>query len=153
MASAAVFTYRLRRRPNRCKSREGRCVPVAVTPDRMRSSLPFFGIPLPFTQLFRQMVKQLTVAAVNGGMVRYRSTKAAQQNIARLCRGQGHPVKAGDRHIVQVQVLAVAPPVILAMKIRHINSRQMVCIPEQRVTVRHPCSKRRPVRCGTQRNL
>ncbi len=45
-------------------------------------------------------MKQLTVAAVNGGMVRYRSTKAAQQNIARLCRGQGHPVKAGDRHIV-----------------------------------------------------
>ncbi|EYE03109.1 putative tail assembly domain protein, partial [Escherichia coli 1-110-08_S4_C2] len=39
-------------------------------------------------------MKQLTVAAVNGGMVRYRSTKAAQQNIARLCRGQGHPVKA-----------------------------------------------------------
>ncbi len=86
-------------------------------------------------------MKQLTVAAVNGGMVRYRSTKAAQQNIARLCRGQGHPVKAGDRHIVQVQVLAVAPPVILAMKIRHINSRQMVCIPEQRVTVRHPVLK------------
>ncbi len=64
-------------------------------------------------------MKQLTVAAVNGGMVRYRSTKAAQQNIARLCRGQGHPVKAGDRHIVQVKVLTVAPPVILAMKIRH----------------------------------
>ncbi len=55
-------------------------------------------------------MKQLTVAAVNGGMVRYRSTKAAQQNIARLCRGQGHPVKAGDRHIVQVKVLTVTPP-------------------------------------------
>ncbi|CTW75339.1 Uncharacterised protein [Escherichia coli] len=74
-------------------------------------------------------------------MVRYRSTKAAQQNIARLCRGQGHPVKAGDRHIVQVKVLTVAPPVIPAMKIRHINSRQMVGIPEQRVTVRHPVRK------------
>ena len=87
------------------------------------------------------MVKQLTVAAVNGGMVRYRSTKAAQQNIARLCRGQGHPVKAGDRHIVQVKVLAVAPPVILAMKIRHFSPRQMISIPEQRVTVRHPVRK------------
>ncbi len=86
-------------------------------------------------------MKQLTVAAVNGGMVRYRSTKAAQQNIARLCRGQGHPVKAGDRHIVQVKVLTVAPPVILAMKIRHFSPRQMVCIPEQGVTVRHPVLK------------
>ncbi|EKK32138.1 cell wall-associated hydrolases domain protein, partial [Escherichia coli 5.2239] len=37
-----------------------------MTPDRMRSSLPFFRIPLPFTQLFRQMVKQFTVAAVYG---------------------------------------------------------------------------------------
>ncbi|EIN79044.1 hypothetical protein ECPA15_2115, partial [Escherichia coli PA15] len=44
-------------------------MPVAVTPDRMRSSLPFFRIPLPFTQLFRQMVKQFTVAAVYGGMI------------------------------------------------------------------------------------
>ncbi len=86
-------------------------------------------------------MKQLTVAAVNGGMVRYRSTKAAQQNIARLCRGQGHPVKAGDRHIVQVKVLTVAPPVILAMKIRHFSPRQMISIPEQRVTVRHPVLK------------
>ncbi len=86
-------------------------------------------------------MKQLTVAAVNGGMVRYRSTKAAQQNIARLCRGQGHPVKARSLHIVQVQVLAVAPPVILAMKIRHFSPRQMISIPEQGVTVRHPVFK------------
>ncbi|CTW63541.1 Uncharacterised protein [Escherichia coli] len=86
-------------------------------------------------------MKQFTVATVNGGMVRYRSTKAAQQNIARLCRGQGHPVKAGDRHIVQVKVLTVAPPVILAMKIRHFSPRQMISIPEQRVTVRHPVLK------------
>lgn len=75
-------------------------MPVAVTPDRMRSSLPFFGIPLPFTQLFRNMVKQFTVAAVNGGMISHRCAEAAQQDIARLCRGQGHPVKAGDCHIV-----------------------------------------------------
>ncbi|STK06689.1 Uncharacterised protein [Escherichia coli] len=87
------------------------------------------------------MVKQFTVAAVNGGMIGHRCAKAAQQDIARLCRGQGHPVKAGDRHIVQVKVLTVAPPVILTLKIRHINSRQMVCIPEQRVTVRHPVLK------------
>ncbi len=86
-------------------------------------------------------MKQLTVAAVNGGMIGHRCAKAAQQDIARLCRGQGHPVKAGDRHIVQVKVLTVAPPVILTLKIRHINSRQMVCIPEQRVTVRHPVLK------------
>ncbi len=86
-------------------------------------------------------MKQFTVAAVNGGMIGHRCAKAAQQDIARLCRGQGHPVKAGDRHIVQVKVLTVTPPVILTLKIRHINSRQMVGIPEQRVTVRHPVLK------------
>ncbi len=86
-------------------------------------------------------MKQFTVAAVNGGMIGHRCAKAAQQDIARLCRGQGHPVKACDRHIVQVKVLTVAPPVILTLKIRHINSRQMVGIPEQRVTVRHPVLK------------
>ncbi len=86
-------------------------------------------------------MKQLTVAAVYGGMIGHRCAKAAQQDIARLCRGQGHPVKAGDRHIVQVKVLTVTPPVILTLKIRHINSRQMVGIPEQRVTVRHPVLK------------
>ncbi len=32
---------------------------------------------------------------------------------------------------------------------RHFSPRQMISIPERRVTVRHPCSKRRPVRCGT----
>lgn len=90
------------------------------------------------------MVKQFTVAAVNGGMIGHRCAKAAQQDIARLCRGQGHPVKAGDRHIVQVKVLTVAPPVILTLKTRHINSRQMVGIPEQRVTVRHPVLKAPP---------
>ncbi len=89
-------------------------------------------------------MKQFTVAAVNGGMISHRCAEAAQQDIARLCRGQGHPVKAGDRHIVQVQVLAVAPPVILAMKIRHFSPRQMISIPEQRVTVRHPVLKAPP---------
>ncbi len=46
-------------------------------------------------------MKQFTVAAVNGGMIGHRCAKAAQQDIARLCRGQGHPVKACDRHIVR----------------------------------------------------
>ncbi|EYE25622.1 hypothetical protein AB69_1373 [Escherichia coli 1-110-08_S1_C3] len=41
-------------------------------------------------------MKQFTVAAVNGGMISHRCAEAAQQDIARLCRGQGHPVKAGD---------------------------------------------------------
>ena len=86
-------------------------------------------------------MKQFTVAAVNGSMVGYRCAKAAQQDIACLCRGQGHPVKTSGLHIVQIQVLAIAPPLILAVKIRHINSRQMVGIPEQRVTVRHPVLK------------
>ncbi|GDP16546.1 hypothetical protein BvCmsNSP012_02182 [Escherichia coli] len=86
-------------------------------------------------------MKQVTVATVNGGMIRHRCAKAAQQDIACLCRGQGHPAKASGLHIVQVQVLAVAPPVILAMKIRHLNPRQMVCIPEQGVTVRHTVFK------------
>ncbi len=86
-------------------------------------------------------MKQFTVAAVNGGMISHRCAEAAQQDIARLCRGQGHPVKARCLHIVQVKVLTVAPPVILTVKIRHINACQMVCIPEQRVTVRHPVRK------------
>ncbi len=89
-------------------------------------------------------MKQFTVAAVNGSMVGYRCAKAAQQDIACLCRGQGHPVKPGGLHIVQIQVLAIAPPLILAVKIRHLNPRQMVCIPAQRVTVRHPVFKTTP---------
>ena len=89
-------------------------------------------------------MKQFTVAAVNGGMISHRCAEAAQQDIARLCRGQGHPVKARCLHIVQVQVLTVAPPVILAMKIRHFSPRQMISIPEQRVTVRHPVLKAPP---------
>ncbi|STM33259.1 Uncharacterised protein [Escherichia coli] len=89
-------------------------------------------------------MKQFTVAAVNGGMISHRCAEAAQQDIARLCRGQGHPVKARCLHIVQVKVLTVAPPVILTVKIRHINACQMVCIPEQGVTVRHPVRKTSP---------
>ncbi len=42
------------------------------------------------------------------------------------------------------EILAVTPPVIPAMKIRHLNPRQMVSIPEQRVTVRHPVLKASP---------
>ena len=86
-------------------------------------------------------MKQLTVAAVYGGMIGHRCAKAAQQDIARLCGRQGNPVKTSRLHIVQVKVLTVAPPVILAMKIRHFSPRQMISIPEQRVTVRHPVLK------------
>ncbi len=89
-------------------------------------------------------MKQFTVAAVNGSMVGYRCAKAAQQDIACLCRGQGHPVKTSGLHIVQIQVLAIAPPLILAVKIRHFNPRQMISIPEQRVTVRHTVFKTTP---------
>ncbi len=89
-------------------------------------------------------MKQFTVAAVYGGMIGHRCAKAAQQDIARLCRGQGHPVKTSRRHIVQVKVLTVAPPVILTLKIRQRYPRQMVCIPEQGVTVRHPVLKTTP---------
>ncbi len=38
----------------------------------------------------------------------------------------------------------MTPPVIPAMKIRHLNSRQMISVPEQRVTVRHPVLKAPP---------
>ncbi len=38
----------------------------------------------------------------------------------------------------------MTPPVIPAMKIRHLNSRQMVSVPEQRVTVRPPVLKAPP---------
>ncbi len=38
----------------------------------------------------------------------------------------------------------MTPPVILTMKIRHLNPRQMVSIPEQRVTIRHPVLKAPP---------
>lgn len=87
------------------------------------------------------MVKQVTVATVNGGMIRHRCAKAAQQNIACLCTGRRHPVKAVFRQVVQVQVLTVAPPVILTHKIRQRYPRQMVSIPEQGVTVRHTVFK------------
>ncbi len=86
-------------------------------------------------------MKQFTVAAVYGGMIGHRCAKAAQQDIARLCGRQGNPVKTSRLHIVQVQVLTIAPPVILTLKIRHISPRQMISIPEQRVTVRHPVLK------------
>lgn len=39
---------------------------------------------------------------------------------------------------------AVTPPVILTMKVRHLNPRQMISIPEQCVTVRHTVLKAPP---------
>ncbi|ENH48399.1 hypothetical protein ECP03052936_4955, partial [Escherichia coli p0305293.6] len=36
----------------------------------MCASLPFVGIPLSFAQLFRNMVQQLAITTVNGGMIR-----------------------------------------------------------------------------------
>ncbi len=46
-----------------------------------------------------------------------------------------YPDRDSDRYAI---------PVILAMKIRHLNSRQMVSVPEQRVTVRYPVLKAPP---------
>ncbi len=99
---------------------------------------------LSFAQLFWNMVQQPAVAAVNGGMIRHRCTKTAQQHVAGLRLCQCDTVKTSRLHIVKIEILTVTPPVIPAMKIRHLNSRQMVSIPEQRVTVRHPVLKAPP---------
>ncbi len=89
-------------------------------------------------------MQQPAVAAVNGGMIRHRCTKTAQQHVAGLRLCQCDTVKTSRLHIVKIEILTVTPPVIPAMKIRHLNSRQMVSIPEQRVTVRHPVLKAPP---------
>ena len=69
------------------------------------------------------------------------NSTAAHRPAAPLSVG---PVKPCCLHIIQIEILTVTPPVILTMKIRHLNPRQMVSIPEQRVTVRHPVLKAPP---------
>lgn len=110
----------------------------------MHPSLPFVGIPLPFTQLFRNMVQQFTVAAVNRRMVRNGRTKAANQYIAGLRTGCADTVKSRRLQVVQIEIFSLIPPVVLPVKIRHIHPRQMVRVAEQRVTVRHTMRKLPP---------
>ncbi len=69
------------------------------------------------------------------------NSTAARRRAAPLSVGHG---KTRCLHIVKIEILAVTPPVIPAMQIRHLNSRQMVSVPEQRVTVRHPVLKAPP---------
>lgn len=69
------------------------------------------------------------------------SSTAAHRRAAPLSVRHG---KTSRLHIVKIEILTVTPPVIPAMKIRHLNPRQMISIPEQRVTVRHPVLKAPP---------
>lgn len=78
-------------------------------------------------------MKNMLVTTVNSGMVGNGATVTAENNVARL---RGHnPVKTNGWQIVQIQVLPVPPPVILADKVRQLNTGQRIRIPEQGVTV------------------
>lgn len=98
-------------------------------------------------------MQQLSVAAVNRCVVRNGGAKAANQHVAGLRTGCADTVKSRRLQIIQIEIVTMPPPVVVPVKIRHINPRQMIGITEQRVTVKTPCLNCRPVRCGTQRNL
>lgn len=87
------------------------------------------------------MVQQFAVAAVNRGMVGNRGTKTTNQNVSGLCLCGIHAVKTGRLQIIQIEIISLLPPVLPPRKIRHLNTRQMVRIAEQGVTVRHAMLK------------
>ena len=89
-------------------------------------------------------MQQLTITAVNRGMIGNRRTKTTHQNVSGLCLCGIHPVKACRLQIIQIQILSLLPPVLPPRKIRHLNPRQMVRIAEKGVTVRHTILKSPP---------
>ncbi len=86
-------------------------------------------------------MQQLSVAAVNRCVVRNGGTKAANQHVAGLRTGCADPVKSRRLQIIQIEIVTMPPPVVVPVKIRHINPRQMIGITEQRVTVKNPMFK------------
>ncbi len=77
---------------------------------------------------------------VNGGVVSDRAAIAEQHNVTCLCRTFDLPESCG-RHIIQIEILPMSPPIILTRKIRHSDSSQMIGILEQGVTVHHAMFK------------
>lgn len=89
-------------------------------------------------------MQQLSVAAVNRCVVRNGGAKAANQYVAWLRTGCADPVKSRRLQIIQIEIVTMPPPVVIPVKIRHINPRQMIGITEQRVTVKNPMFKLSP---------
>lgn len=83
-------------------------------------------------------MQQLSVAAVNRCVVRNGGAKAANQHVAGLRTGCADTVKPRRLQIIQIEIVTMPPPVVVPVKIRHINPRQMIGITEQRVTVKNP---------------
>lgn len=86
-------------------------------------------------------MQQLSVAAVNRCVVRNGGAKAANQHVAGLRTGCADTVKPRRLQIIQIEIVTMPPPVVVPVKIRHINPRQMIGITEQRVTVKNPMFK------------
>lgn len=86
-------------------------------------------------------MQQLSVAAVNRCVVRNGGAKAANQHVAGLRTGCADTVKSRRLQIIQIEIVTMPPPVVVPVKIRHINPRQMIGITEQRVTVKNPMFK------------
>lgn len=86
-------------------------------------------------------MQQLSVAAVNRCVVRNGGAKAANQHVAGLRTGCTDTVKSRRLQIIQIEIVTMPPPVVVPVKIRHINPRQMIGITEQRVTVKNPMFK------------
>ncbi len=89
-------------------------------------------------------MQQLSVAAVNRCVVRNGGAKAANQHVAGLRTGCADTVKPRRLQIIQIEIVTMPPPVVVPVKIRHINPRQMIGITEQRVAVRHAMLKLPP---------
>ena len=83
------------------------------------------------------------VAKINRSMVSYRAAVAHQDNIAGL-RDSLNRVKARLTHIVEIEVFTVAPPIIGAGKIGHLNPRKMIGITKQAIAIHHAMLKMAP---------
>ncbi len=73
-------------------------------------------------------------AKINSGMVCPGTGVTEQDHISRL-NVFFHPDKTVVLHIVQVEFFTVPPPVIMPLKVRQTDTGQVICVPEQAVTV------------------
>lgn len=89
-------------------------------------------------------MQQLTVATVNRGVIGDGGTKTTNQHIAGLRPVRTDPVKSRHLQIIQIEILALIPPVLFPPKIRHLNTDQMVSVTEQCVAVVHTMRKTSP---------
>ena len=123
--------------------RKGRCVPCPVTPEGV-----CVAAICRYTSLVCSVVQEYGAAARRRRSKWRHDSAPMNQNSTAAHRPAAPLTTAPDTarglQIIQIEILTVTPPVILTMKIRHLNPRQMVSIPEQRVTVRHPVLKAPP---------